>query len=276
MWTKISICLFLIRIPDAKRVIIPMYWTVAFLLFSNVILTVMWIMQCQPLHAAWWGNGTCMSKQGREGIILTQALISIVSDFSFAAFPIFALWRLTIDFKTKVALWALMCLGFITGTCCIVRTALNGQALPPDESYGGIVNWVWRTFEVQIGIIAASIPSLRPLYSHCRRRMQGQSTSYADNNVKFLGAEQKQQRWVENANATNLTQLAETHSRMQAARPAAMQQDLMDEGILEGSSGSTYHDSVMNGHVQKETQRQSGGLDEEMQKYGIHEFLRGA
>ena len=106
--------------------------------------------------------------------------------------------------------------------------------------------------------------------------MQGQSTSYADNNVKFLGAEQKQQRWVENANTTNLAQLAETHSRMQAAGPAAMQQDLMDEGILEGSSGSTYHNSVMNGQLQKENSRQSGGLDEEMQKYGIHEFLRGA
>ncbi|KAI4265458.1 MAG: hypothetical protein L6R38_009407 [Xanthoria sp. 2 TBL-2021] len=57
MWTKVSICLFLIRLPQSKALKRPLQWTVAFLLFSNTICTTILIMQCQPLHAAWDDNG---------------------------------------------------------------------------------------------------------------------------------------------------------------------------------------------------------------------------
>ena len=56
-----------------------------------------------------------MSKYEKEAIIMTQAIISIVSDFVLAAFPIFYFWRLQVDLKTKIGLWLLMCLGVITG-----------------------------------------------------------------------------------------------------------------------------------------------------------------
>lgn len=144
MWTKVSICLFLMRLPNSKALLLPLQCAVALLLFSNTILTIIWIMQCQPIHAAWDNSGTCMSRGAKEGIILTQAVISVVSDFTFAAFPILFLWRVQIDLKTKIGLWVLMCLGFITGACCLVRTVLNNQSVPLDGTYDGIINWLWR------------------------------------------------------------------------------------------------------------------------------------
>ena len=188
MWTKVSICLFLMRIPHSNRYRRPLQWAVAFLLFSNVVLAMMWILQCQPIRATWdnSGDGGCFNHEVLCGIILAQAIISLVSDFSFAVLPILLLWRVQIDFKTKIGLWLLMCLGFITGACCLVRTVINNQALPKDGSYDGIVNWVWRTFEVQIGIIAACIPTLRPLYM----RLMGSRRPGDDSlgtNVRYLG-----------------------------------------------------------------------------------------
>ena len=44
-----------------------------------------------------------------------------------------------------------MGLGVIVGACCIVRTVLNFQSIPLDSTYGGIDNWFWRLFEVQLG-----------------------------------------------------------------------------------------------------------------------------
>ena len=199
MWTKVSICLFLMRIPHSHRYRHPLSWAVAFLLFSNLVLAMMWILQCQPIRASWdnSGDGGCFTYDVKFGIILAQAIISLVSDFAFALLPIVLLWRVQIDFRTKIGLWLLMCLGFITGACCLVRTVINYQALPKDGSYDGIVNWAWRTFEVQIGIIAACIPTLRPLYM----RLVGSRRPGDDSlgtNIRYLGrGKSPDQLWVE-------------------------------------------------------------------------------
>ena len=75
MWTKVSICLFLIRIPINKSLIRPLEGAVIFLIFSNVVLTVMYILQCHPLNAAWDDRieGTCFSRKTLENIIFAQA-----------------------------------------------------------------------------------------------------------------------------------------------------------------------------------------------------------
>ena len=124
-----------------------------------------------------------------------QAVISIVSDFVFALFPVLLLWRIQIDLNMKVGLCLLMGLGFITGACCLVRTVINNQALPLDESYDGIVKWVWRTFEVQIGIIAACIPTLRPLYL-CFIGRRSQADDNMGANVEYP-LSRTAQSWVE-------------------------------------------------------------------------------
>ncbi|MCJ1451381.1 hypothetical protein MMC28_001717 [Mycoblastus sanguinarius] len=262
MWTKVSICLFLMRLPDRKAWLRPLQWAVAFLLFSNTILTVMWIMQCQPIHAAWDSKGICLTRSAKEGIILTQGIISVVSDFSFASFPILILWQVQIDFKTKLGLWLLMCLGYITGACCLVRIVLNGQALPLDETYDGIVNWVWRLFEVQIGIIAACIPTLRPFYMWLARYMKGEGAGL-DANIKFLN--KSPESWAEKVEEPR-------EPRGETARdvPAdTMRDELVREGILttERTDMDTTH-----GHTVERSD--DSDFRDEMNQYGINDALR--
>ncbi len=272
MWTKVSICLFLMRLPNSKALLLPLQCAVAFLLFSNTILTVIWIMQCQPIHAAWDDRGTCMSREAKQGIILAQAIISVLSDFAFAAFPILFLWRVQIDLKTKIGLWILMGLGFITGACCLVRTVLNNQSVPLDGTYDGIINWLWRLFEVQIGIIAACIPALRPLYLWVVRRVGG-NTQGLDTNIKFpLTKDPKS--WVEdvdegNANgshtATKNVEL--NHGHAHGHRPKdTMTDDLIRGGILVSAPTDT---SKRTDSAHPEEASEDPRLENEMHKYGI-------
>ncbi|KAK3174748.1 hypothetical protein OEA41_001994 [Lepraria neglecta] len=173
MFTKISICIFLMRIPTAKALIRPLQAAIVGLIVSNIILTVLWIVQCRPLEGAWNTDveSKCFSRGQLQRIIMAQAVMSAVSDFAFAAFPILILWRVQMALKSKIALCVLMGLGVVTGACCIVRTTLNWQAIPKyDYTYGGLDNWFWRLFEVQLGIIAASIPALRPGYKWLTRK----------------------------------------------------------------------------------------------------------
>lgn len=184
-----------------------------------------------------------MSREAKEGIILAQAVISVVSDFAFATFPILFLWRVQIDLRTKIGLWVLMCLGFITGACCLVRTVLNNQSVPLDGTYDGIINWLWRLFEVQIGIIAACIPTLRPFYLWVMKRAGGDKQGL-DNNIKFPLTNDQPQTWVENIGEekqngkdTVMNNPDHTHDRdhvhgHEHQRKDTMTDDLIREGIL--------------------------------------------
>lgn len=260
MFTKVSICLFLIRIPHSKVMLRPLQYAVAFLIWSNTVLTVLWIMQCQPVRAAWdiSGGGACLSRGAKSGIILAQAIISVVSDFAFAAFPILLLWKVQIDLKTKIGLCLLMGLGFITGACCLVRTVINDQALPLDESYDGIVNWVWRTFEVQIGIIAACVPTLRPLYKWTLRKLRGEDMG-ADSNIRFpLSMTKKPQEWVENIRKRS--EPSSTRARQQ--RGSAETEEPDKEGIVQSKELDVRG-------ARHPNHRRNNTLSDDMARYGI-------
>ena len=75
MWTKISICLFLLRITISKAFIRPLQVAIIILVLSNVILTILWAVQCNPVALAWdlTQQGTCFSVVHIDNIILAQA-----------------------------------------------------------------------------------------------------------------------------------------------------------------------------------------------------------
>lgn len=222
-----------------------------------------------------------MSREAKEGIILAQAIISVVSDFAFATFPILFLWRVQIDLKTKIGLWILMCLGFITGACCLVRTVLNNQSVPLDGTYDGIINWLWRLFEVQIGIIAACIPTLRPLYLWVMKRAGGDKQGL-DNNIKFPLTDEPPQSWVENTdeggksgNDTVMNNPDHTHDDDHVhghghQRKDTMTDDLIREGILVSEPDDAVR-KTDSPHAEKPSENLQ--LEKEMHKYGIDDSL---
>lgn len=75
MFTKISICLFLLRITISKAFIRPLWALITILILSNIILTILWIVQCRPLAGAWNTEiqGTCFTKGQLQRIIIAQA-----------------------------------------------------------------------------------------------------------------------------------------------------------------------------------------------------------
>lgn len=216
-----------------------------------------------------------MSREVLQKIVLVQAVISVVSDFSFAILPIVFLWRVQIDLKTKLGLWTLMCLGFITGAFCLIRTILNDEALPLDRTYDGIINWIWRLFEVTIGIIAACIPTLRPLYNWGVRKWKGERT---DQNIRWTLTSHSK-KWSEHGEEAGPSESEESKEPVQVQdilnesrlspprdrRRDTMRDDLVAQGIIK-----TEADNVGNtdsGPTAKP--KDDMGLRNDMQKYGI-------
>ena len=119
MFTKISICFFLLRIPVEKHLIRPIQGATAALIISNIVLTLLWIFQCNPIASAWNKQtpGSCFTDAQLQRIIISQALISIISDFMLALFPIVLLWNVQIAPRIKAGLCALMALGLLYAPC---------------------------------------------------------------------------------------------------------------------------------------------------------------
>lgn len=115
LFTKISICFFLLRIPVKKYFIRPIQVAIVILIVSNIILTLVWILQCNPIASAWNKQtpGTCFTDAQLQRIIISQALISIISDFLLAFFPIVLLWKVQIAVRIKLGLCALMGIGLM-------------------------------------------------------------------------------------------------------------------------------------------------------------------
>lgn len=81
MFTKVSICLFLLRITVTKATIRPLQAAVVTLIVSNIVLSLTWIFQCTPIDKAWNDKlpGKCFTKGQLERIIISQARKAIYS-----------------------------------------------------------------------------------------------------------------------------------------------------------------------------------------------------
>lgn len=115
MFNKLSICFFLLRIPVEKHFIRPIQGAIVILVVTNIVLTLLWIFQCNPIRGSWNKKtpATCFTDAQLQRIIISQAIISIVSDFVLALFPIVLLWKVQIAIRIKAGLCILMSLGLL-------------------------------------------------------------------------------------------------------------------------------------------------------------------
>lgn len=175
MATKVSICLLLLRISPNKRIIRPIQSLVVFLILSNVVLSLLYILQCIPVDGAWDAQkqktAKCFTQGQVQRIIISQAIISVISDFILAGFPIIILREVQIHIWRKIFLCALMGLGILAAACCMVRTVMNWQNDHADQTWVEVDNYMWRTIEVNIGIVAACMPTLLPLCRLFRNKL---------------------------------------------------------------------------------------------------------
>lgn len=184
MFTKISICLFLLRIfvtnPAWKR---ALYFIMAVTVATNGPAAITVFAQCKPVAKVWDRNieGTCWARETQTKIFYCQGGVSIFTDFLLAFLPTYFLKDIKISFRTKLSICALMSLGVFTGICAIIRTALLPKLNATDITYSLSALNNWAKLEENVAIIAAAGPALRPLW--LKRRLwlghtsQNQKTS---------------------------------------------------------------------------------------------------
>ncbi|CAN8105333.1 unnamed protein product [Discula destructiva] len=162
---KASICICLVRIADARRRFVwSLYALVALQTGTTLIFVITIANICHPVTAMWGETGGICDANLNSHIGFYFSAVSIVTDLSLAVLPAFLLWPIQMKRRLKASVAVLLGLGAFASCATIVRlrylTLYNNQA---EFMYSAGPIGLWSVVEEGIGIIAGSLPTLRPL-----------------------------------------------------------------------------------------------------------------
>lgn len=107
----------------------------------------------------------CFSVSTYVKLGLFNSVVNISTDVLFAILPIPVIWNLQIGLRAKISLGFVLSLGFSACAAGIIKTRLQIVVITePDPWYHDSFG-LWNMLELCLGILAASLPSLKPLFA---------------------------------------------------------------------------------------------------------------
>ncbi|RDW84839.1 hypothetical protein BP6252_02429 [Coleophoma cylindrospora] len=179
--TKASIGLYFLRLTSRRYHKITIYTTLAVVAVFSTIYFFFILFQCSPVDYLWGFyhgmNGHCTSNTTLANVTYAHAAMSAVTDWSFGLLPVFFVWRMKMSPRTKISVILVLSLGFFASTATLVRIYyIRRLTQTPDIPYEGINLVKWSMVEPGIGITAAAIATLRPLFTTFLGSKKRQST----------------------------------------------------------------------------------------------------
>ncbi|EPE35356.1 MFS general substrate transporter [Glarea lozoyensis ATCC 20868] len=178
MATKTSILIFYLRMSRNTQNIlrIASYVTLGIVNVAGVVLTFMNAFQCSPIRAAYdpfvSGNTKCISI---VTLYLCSAPVNIITDLAILVLPIPVLTGMRLPQRQKTVLVFTFALGIFVTIIDVVRIYYLQQAASDqikaydrlgtsvDFAYSAATAFLWSAVEVNVGIICACIPTMKPL-----------------------------------------------------------------------------------------------------------------
>lgn len=126
-------------------------------------------------------KATCWAPSTLLALAYTNFSLNIITDLIFAIFiPVPMLWNINVTRRTRISLFGVLGLGCFACVCAIIRITYT-------STYGKYGDWLWDSqylttwsvLEMNVGIIAASLPSLQPLFKKFLGSIYGAGTNKA-------------------------------------------------------------------------------------------------
>ncbi|OAP64509.1 hypothetical protein AYL99_00481 [Fonsecaea erecta] len=189
---KISIAFFLRRFVPSKSYQRFLMGCIVFLVAFTISCAGTLIFNCGTRVDANWnfalrttGQAKCFSNNTFTNIGIFNSSINIATDVLFALLPIPVVWTLQANLRTKLTLCFVLSLGLFACVSSIIKTVKQAHALAdPDWTYHDAF-FMWNNIEFNIGILAASLPSLRPLFAKVLGVTQKFTTSSGRNRANY-------------------------------------------------------------------------------------------
>jgi hypothetical protein len=209
---KISIGLFLLRVtikPIHKWII---YIVMGLTALTGLVFFFVTLLQCTPISYFWnkKQTGFCVNIDIIIALTFLYSAISVICDFTFAILPVFLVWGLNMDLKTRallVPILGMACMWVLglsnvtrldtnwiysASVAVVVRMAYVMDFKNPDFLYATVDIAIWSDIEQGLAITAGSLATLRPLYRKVATRL-GLSTGPSED---LSGPSKKTPKWT--------------------------------------------------------------------------------
>ncbi|KAK0109336.1 hypothetical protein ONS96_003155 [Cadophora gregata f. sp. sojae] len=258
MATKTSILIFYLRMSrNTQKILrIASYVTLGVVNIAGVVLTFLNAFQCNPVSAAYdptKSNQKCISI---VTLYLCSAPVNIITDLAILVLPIPVLTGMRLPQRQKTILILTFALGIFVTIVDVVRIYYLQQAVDTqtiaqsrlgtgvDFAWTASTALMWSAVEVNVGIICACIPTLKPLVKRILpsmitdRSRSGSGSGIEEKSGSFSSQPQR------DSNAEQQPSVAESHTQLRPlpqAHTGATQEeemDMMDFLTTPGGMGS--------------------------------------
>lgn len=115
MALKLSIGIFLLRLAVTKTSRVIIYVIIGVLEAYSAFYFFLFVLQCRPSSYFWTqytgGTGTCVDPKLTVDATYAYSAISCVADWGLGLMPIFLIWHIQMDMRTKMSVAAILSVG---------------------------------------------------------------------------------------------------------------------------------------------------------------------
>ncbi|VUC36691.1 unnamed protein product [Clonostachys rosea] len=147
---------------------------VAVKLVLALVSVIIIFVQCQPTAYSWdqtIEGGKCWDPNVFNYTSYVVSAITAFTDLVLAVVPISAFWKLQMKLHQKIEMAVMLGLTLISAIFTVVKATylplFNDRV---DPLYNVVILVIWGLIEQNVVIMAASIPTLRPLFRHIRKK----------------------------------------------------------------------------------------------------------
>ncbi|KAB8231513.1 integral membrane family protein [Aspergillus alliaceus] len=171
MWAiglvKISIGLFLLRFAPRKGYKIFIWVVIVLMFLYTAICFLTLIFQCKDIRTIWDHSvkSECFTPTQLLELSYTNTALNILTDLIFAFLPAFMLRHLQVNRRVKASLVCILGLGIFACAAAFVKlSVLPNYGRTGDFLWDYSTLTIWVVVESNMGIIAGSLPTLKPLF----------------------------------------------------------------------------------------------------------------
>jgi hypothetical protein len=169
MSIKGSIAVMLLRLTVDRMHHVIIWATLLVTELYSTYFFFLFVFQCRPSAYFWtrWtgSSGSCIDTNIVVRSTYGYSAVQCLTDWIFAVLPFFLVWRLQMTKRSKVSVALILSMGAIASTATIIRIPyLHTMGDVTDFLYATTDVAIWSGVETGVGITAACLATLRPLF----------------------------------------------------------------------------------------------------------------
>ena len=115
---KLSIGVYFLRLSSQKYQFRVIYTTLTVVMVFSTMYFFFLVFQCTPIEYSWTQsysnrNGKCLGRSTLANVTYAHAAMSALTDWAFGILPVFFVWNLKMNPRTKLSVILILSLGFL-------------------------------------------------------------------------------------------------------------------------------------------------------------------